>query len=168
MEPTRDVRMTRLFERHYAEVLAYCARRIGRSDADDAAAEVFATAWRRIDEVDWSTVKPWLYGISRHVVANRWRSFRRWTRLTRKVSGLARGRADSPESVIMQRDEDLQVRRALRRLSATDQEVLRLAAWEELTAGEIGQVMQISASAAEKTASEGLGPAGPDPRTPDQ
>lgn len=44
---TADQRLTTLFDQHYDEVLAYCARRIGRNEADEAAAEVFAIAWRR-------------------------------------------------------------------------------------------------------------------------
>ena len=44
-----EARFTSMFERHYNEVLAYCARRSTRSDADDIAAEVFAVAWRRIE-----------------------------------------------------------------------------------------------------------------------
>ncbi len=46
-----DIRLRRLFDAHRLEVLAYCMRRAARWDAHDAAAEVFAVAWRRIDEV---------------------------------------------------------------------------------------------------------------------
>lgn len=53
-----DRRFTALFERHHHEVLAYCTRRIPRTEADDATAEVLAVAWRRIAEVDWETVGP--------------------------------------------------------------------------------------------------------------
>lgn len=84
-----DASFTSMFERHYHEVLAYCARRGGRSEADDATAEVFAVAWRRIDEIDWETVRPWLYGIARGVMANRWRSLKRQGRLTAKMASMA-------------------------------------------------------------------------------
>jgi hypothetical protein len=30
-----DERLNQIFEHHYNDVLAYCSRRIGRSDADD-------------------------------------------------------------------------------------------------------------------------------------
>ncbi len=43
-------RLGNLFESQYDQVLAYCARRIGRNDAEDAAADVFAIASRRVDE----------------------------------------------------------------------------------------------------------------------
>ena len=54
-----DARFTSMFERHYNEVLAYCVRRTNRAEADDVSAEVFAVAWRRSDEIEWETVRPW-------------------------------------------------------------------------------------------------------------
>ena len=143
-----DRRFTVLFERHHDEVLAYCTRRIPRTEADDAAAEVFAIAWRRIDEIDRENVRPWLYGIARGVLANRWRSLKRWTRLTRKVSGLAATLSDSPDVVVIRRERDAEVIDALNGMKATDREVLILAAWEELSAPEIATVLGISTSAA--------------------
>jgi DNA-directed RNA polymerase specialized sigma24 family protein len=46
-----DERLTRLFKSEYNSVLAYCVRRVGFDDAEDVAAQVFAVAWRRIDEI---------------------------------------------------------------------------------------------------------------------
>ncbi|HEX9854053.1 MAG TPA: sigma-70 family RNA polymerase sigma factor [Acidimicrobiia bacterium] len=143
-------RLIALFERHYDDVLGYCARRIGRSDADEAAAEVFAVAWRRIDEIEWATVRPWLFGIARGVLANRWRSLHRWSRLNRRVAALAREYGESPEVVVVRRDQDRVVVDALHRLSHIDQEVLRLTAWEELNSAEISQVLGISTAAVDK------------------
>jgi RNA polymerase sigma-70 factor (ECF subfamily) len=74
MERINSTRLTALFEKHHAEILAYCVRRIGRTEGEDAAAEVFAVASRRVDEIDWKTVRPWLFGVARGVLANRWRS----------------------------------------------------------------------------------------------
>jgi RNA polymerase sigma-70 factor (ECF subfamily) len=145
-----DERLNQIFEHHYNDVLAYCSRRIGRSDADDVVAEVFAVAWRRIDQIDSDTIRPWLFGTARWVLANRWRSLRRWDRLHRKMSALARTYADSPEVLIVRREEDREMLEALSRLKESDQEVLRLTAWEELTASEIAAVLNITVSAAEK------------------
>ena len=60
MSDSPERRFTMLYEQHYDEVLAYCTRRTGRAEADDATADVFAVAWRRIDEIEWTTVRPWL------------------------------------------------------------------------------------------------------------
>lgn len=74
-------RLRELFSNHHDELLAYCARRVGRNEAEDVAADVFAVAVRRSDEIDWTTVRPWLFGIARGVLANRWRSLQRRQRL---------------------------------------------------------------------------------------
>lgn len=145
-----DARLTNLFEHHYDEVLAYCTRRIGRSDADDATAEVFAVAWRRIEEIEWASVRPWLYGIARRVLANRWRSITRRSRLVRKVNSLAPTTVDGPDVYVVRRDQDREVAAALKKLKDIDQEVLMLAAWEELSAPEIAATLDISTSAAEQ------------------
>ncbi len=145
-----DERYTSMFERHYKEVLAYCARRSIRSEAEDATAEVFAVAWRRIDDIDWDTARPWLYGIARGVMNNRWRSLKRQGRLTQKVASLAPTPSDSPDVVVLRRSQDLEVVGVLETLKLPDQEVLKLAAWEELTAPEIAVVLEISTWAAEQ------------------
>ena len=145
-----DARFTSMFERHYNEVLAYCARRGVRSEAEDATAEVFAVAWRRIDEIDWETVRPWLYGIARGVMNNRWRSLKRHSRLTNKIASLAPLSHDNPDVVVVRRAQDAEVVGVLQLLKASDQEVLMLAAWEELTVREIAVAIGISTSAAEQ------------------
>ena len=53
--------------------------------------------------------------------------------------------ADSPEP---DRDELLDVLRALDSLQPDDQEILRLAAWEELTSAQIAEVLGCSRGAA--------------------
>lgn len=72
-----SARFTSMFGRHYREVLAYCARRSARSEAEDTTAEVFAVALRRIHEIDEETVRPWLYGVARGVMNNRLRLLQR-------------------------------------------------------------------------------------------
>ena len=74
-------RLAEIFSSYYEEVLAFAARRVGRNEAEDVAAEVFAIAVRRADEIDWTTARAWLYGIARGVLANRWRTVQRRQRL---------------------------------------------------------------------------------------
>ena len=147
---TTDEKLTELYERHYDEVLAFCARRVGRTEADEAAADVFAVAWRRLDEIEWETVRPWLFGIARRVVASRWRSAGRQRRLVGRVSSLAPIPRELPEEQVVRRAEDEEVLNIVRGLRSADREVLLLAAWEELTAQEIADTLAISVSAAEQ------------------
>lgn len=150
MEEDNNARLTGLFEHHYDEVLAYCARRIGRSDAEDVAAEAFAVASRRVEEIDWGTALPWLYAVARGVLANRWRSIHRLHRLQEKMAGLAAAPSDSPDEVVVRNSEAREAIAALHQLRPSDREILMLSAWEELTAPQIAQSLGISVTAAEK------------------
>jgi Sigma-70 region 2 len=64
-----------VFDRYFAEIHGYAARRVGRDAADDIAAETFLTAFRvrRRFDPGRGTVKAWLYGI----VTNHLSVFRR-------------------------------------------------------------------------------------------
>lgn len=145
-----DSRFSALFERHYDEILGYCFRRIDSAGAEDAASEVFVVAWRRIDELEWDTARPWLYGIARGVLANRGRGVRRRDRLTRKMSGLATANEEAAEVVVVRREQDQEVMDALSKLKMSDREILLLSTWEELTAPEIATALDISIAAAEQ------------------
>ena len=51
-----------LYDSWYPNVLAYCARRVGREEASDVAADVFAMAWQRLDAAPGGEESlPWLY-----------------------------------------------------------------------------------------------------------
>ena len=50
-KPETDAHYRRMYNDHYRAILAYCRRRVSSADAQDAAAEVFTIAWRRLDEV---------------------------------------------------------------------------------------------------------------------
>lgn len=142
--------ITQLYETHYEHILAYCIRRIGHDRADDVAMEVFAVAWRRIEEIDLTTALPWLYGVARRTISNRWRSDRRADNLSARVRGMAQPRVESPDVIIAQREADQEVRNALGRLRPSDREILMLAAWEELSGPEMARVLGITISAAEQ------------------
>jgi RNA polymerase sigma-70 factor (ECF subfamily) len=149
-DPGLNQKLGELFSSYHPEVLGYCARRVGRGDAEDAAAEVFAIASRRAGEIDWSTARPWLFGIARGVIANRWRSLRRWNRAAGLVNGMATLPQDGPDEVVIRYAEDQEVLTTLRAMTATDQEVLMLAEWEELSSAEIAHALGISVAAADQ------------------
>jgi RNA polymerase sigma-70 factor (ECF subfamily) len=120
------------FRAHYAEVLAYALRRVGeRPRAEDVAAETFAVAWRRLDAVPAEPL-PWLLGIARLVVLNDARSTRRRSRLRARMAGAwIPGPGSDPAEAVSERSAILA---ALERLSESEREVVRLAAWEGLDA----------------------------------
>ena len=67
----------RLYDRHAAVVLSLC-RRLSLAEAEDATQETFIRAYRLLQKVESaSKLRPWLYGIARHVCSERTRSSRR-------------------------------------------------------------------------------------------
>ncbi len=150
MDPTAHVRFTRLYEAYYADVLAYCARRVNRADAEDVANEVFTVLWRRLDGIDEESAIAWLYGVAHRTITNRWRSNSRRNRLRERLGGLGSETSEPIDTVVVRRDEDRRVFEATAKLKPADQEVLRLSAWEELGAPQIAEVVGCSVAAAEQ------------------
>jgi RNA polymerase sigma factor (sigma-70 family) len=133
-------RFERCFERNYRDVARYCARRAATpEDAEDAATEVFATAWRRRRDLPSEPHdRLWLFGIARRVLANAERADRRRSRLTRR---LAAQHAPVPAPPPSTGGEAAAIARALAALSPSDHELLLLTGWEELTPAQIGQLL---------------------------
>ncbi|QJS08536.1 sigma-70 family RNA polymerase sigma factor [Streptomyces argyrophyllae] len=126
------------YREHYWAVSRYVARRLqGRTDeVEEVVAEVFTVAWRRRADLPAAPL-PWLYGVARNCLANAVRGYGRRRRLVDRLGNdeAAHGRhvAAGPDAEA----PGAWVHEALDRLSPADQEVLRLAAWEELGAEEI-------------------------------
>jgi RNA polymerase sigma-70 factor (ECF subfamily) len=132
-------RFDELFASYSRDIVAYCGwRAASPSDAQDAVAEVFLTAWRRLDQVpEGDDARIWLYATARRVIANQRRSRRRREALHERLAlEAAASRAehgvDSDESLVHQ---------ALARLGPRDREVLLLAEWEGLTPAQIATVL---------------------------
>ncbi len=136
-----EERFRDMFASHHPAIYGYAARRVGRADANDVAAETFTIAWRRLRRVpEEPATLPWLYGVARNVVANLERSRRRAERLAARQAALA-----APESVV---ETATDLAAALGRLRDDEKEILLLAAWEGLTPSQIGEVVGCSPNAA--------------------
>jgi RNA polymerase sigma factor (sigma-70 family) len=135
-----------LFERHFAELHRYLARRVGAELADDLAAETFAQAFRvRVRYRPLTPdARPWLYGIAANLL------FKHRRGEARRLRALARARSevahDDAESALERVDAAAlapRVAAALRGLAPRDREVLLLFAWAELGYAEIGVALAI-------------------------
>jgi RNA polymerase sigma-70 factor, ECF subfamily len=140
----RRRRFEAAYAAHHAPVLGYVLRRT--SNADDAAdviAEIFLTAWRRLEDMPPEPqARLWLYGVARRVLANHYRGERRRSALAGRL------RADlavyrPPEYT----GELALIARAFRRLPDADRELLALTAWEGLDHGQIAVVLGCSRNA---------------------
>jgi len=141
----------RLYRAHYHQVYAYFKRRTDIESAADATVETFMVVWRRIGDVpDGDDALPWLYGVSRRVLANQRRGLRRKIRLDHKLSGFGSEPEPSPEAVIVRGSEIQEVLDAFDRLKPSDQELLRLAEWEELPHAEIAEALGINRTAVDQ------------------
>ncbi len=146
--PSSDVRFRRLFDEHEAAMREYCSRRLEMNEANDAVAEVFLVAWRKIHELPAGQDElPWLYGVARNVVRNVERSRRRRVRLGAKLDATAPLSASGPEQQVVRRVEDRLVLQAMSSLKLDDRELLRLRTWEELSRSELATVLGITAEA---------------------
>ncbi len=149
MQPeVADQRFREMYQATERDVLAYFLRRTDATSARDGAAETFLVAWRRIDDVPAGDESlPWLYGVARRVLANQRRSRKRYAALGRKLSGIDVPEHPSPEVIVLRRSEDREILDAVERLRPEDQEILRLAVWEELSHRQIAEMIGTSAHA---------------------
>jgi RNA polymerase sigma-70 factor (ECF subfamily) len=144
-----DGRFESLYDEHRAALGAYCRRRLPRDAIDDVMAEVFATGWRRIDHIPVGSELPWLYGVARNVIANQRRSVSRRERLVARLLARTPDRQQESTSNTESPGTTAPILDALAVLAPSDQEVLRLWAWEELTLMEIAIALGTTAHAAE-------------------
>jgi RNA polymerase sigma-70 factor (ECF subfamily) len=137
-----------VFDRYHTEVYAYCRRRTDAQTAADCLAETFLVAWRRIDDIpDSDAALGWLYGVARRVLANEFRHHRRSRRLLTRIGRNDPVSETTPEVVALRREQDRLILAALSALRPVDQEVLRLAWWEELAHTEIADLLGCSVNA---------------------
>lgn len=135
-----------IFRRHYSAVYRHAVRRVGVADAADLAADVFVRALAGRDRYDLSRPDclPWLYGIAANLAGDRLRSMRR------------RGGKSSPPSPVADTTEEadsrLEAERlaglinpVLQNLSDDDRKTFLLYALDELTYGEIGDLLGVPA-----------------------
>jgi RNA polymerase sigma-70 factor (ECF subfamily) len=150
-ETEADRRFRRLYVDHRRDVRNYCRRRLLPADVDDAVADVFVVAWRKIDSLPVpAEMRPWIFGVARNVVRNFERGARRRQRLWGKAAATAdrSGQEAGPEVAVVRLGDAEMVLAALATLKPADREILRLSKWEELAPAGIAIVLRISPAAA--------------------
>ena len=145
LHPETRNRFETLFDTHYLSVSRYCMRRLGPADGEDAAAEVFAIAWRRLDRVPTDdAARTWLLAVAYRVIGNHYRSRRRRHRLSERLTSEASAGGDPTYN------EARLVEETFDALSKDDREILRMAAWDGLTRTEIATVIGIKENAVDQ------------------
>jgi len=150
-EAAAEERFERMYAAYERQVYAYCLRRIDRDQAIDCTADTFLVAWRRISDVPGGDkALLWLYRTAHNVIGDHYRSRTRSRALVDALRANPTDHGDEPETVVVRREADTAVLDALRRLRPADQEVLRLAVWEELPHAEIGELLGCTAHAVDQ------------------
>lgn len=136
----RKAAFAELYRSHLQAIVRYAARRTSGPNAVDVAAETFAVAWRRFDDIPSDAELPWLYGVARRTLANQRRGELRRTALHDKLcTDWLVSSPGSPDS-----DDLSPLREALDSMSDSDRDVLLLAGVEELKPSEIAMVLEVS------------------------
>ncbi|RZU65861.1 RNA polymerase sigma-70 factor (ECF subfamily) [Microterricola gilva] len=136
---------TAIVHEHSTALVRYFARRGPRQDAEDLAAEVFAVAWRRRDDVPQDAVLPWLYRTAGFTLANHRRKHVDLPVDIVPETGTARVSEDPELSALF----DAELRGALESVGERDRQILLLHAWEGLDGEELGAALGISRSGAD-------------------
>lgn len=136
---------TAVVREHSTALVRYFARRGPRQDAEDLAAEVFVTAWRRREDMPPDAVLPWLYKTAGFTLANHRRKLVDLPVDEVPESGRARVGDDPELSALF----DAELRGALESVGERDRQILLLHAWEGLDGVELAEVLGISRSGAD-------------------
>ena len=135
-------RFERIYRENFPAVVRFAAARIDPDRAKDVAAETFLVAWRRLDDVP-AEPRAWLLGVARRVIAGQFRSQARRDALAVRLEGATSSEADAADLAggVAERD---QVLAAFAGLRESDREVLRLVAWDGLSAAQAAEVLGIT------------------------
>jgi RNA polymerase sigma-70 factor, ECF subfamily len=140
-------RFGEIFDRHYADINRWLARRVGASMADELTAEVFVVAFRSRARYDpgIADARAWLFGIAANLGRRHWRGERRRLRAYARTG--IDPLFDDAGDVDRRLDAVAAAPRlagALAALSGGEREVLLLFAWADLSYEEIATALEIS------------------------
>ncbi|GHJ54660.1 siderophore-interacting protein [Nonomuraea sp. TT08I-71] len=135
-----EERFTAIYHAHHPQVYAYAVSRAGRTLADDVVGDTFLVAWRRLDDLPAAPL-PWLLGVARNVIRERYRDDIRQASLATELRAwVAEADADIADGVA----ERAAMLAALAGLGEDDREALTLTAWQGLSAKAAARVVGCS------------------------
>lgn len=133
----------RLFERHFPRLFRFFWNKVDSEEsAQDLVQETFLACVEGRDRLrDDASFASYLFRVARNRLANHW-SDKAARPLQTGVSSIVDAGA-SPSALVRQHQDHGRLLSALRHLPIDDQVLLELSYWEELTSGEIADVVEI-------------------------
>jgi RNA polymerase sigma-70 factor (ECF subfamily) len=118
-------------------------------EAEDVAQEAFIRAYRALDRFDASRpLRPWLLRITSNLARNQRRSLGRYLgalqRLVRADPEVLKNTRGEPETAGPQPEDAYSLWQAVRRMSQTDQEIIYLRYFLDLSEAETSRAMEIA------------------------
>lgn len=147
----RDAEFDRLFREFSVPIYNYALRMIGDADrAADIAQDTFIKAYRKLDSLtDASAARSWIYRIATNTAIDAMRRGRHTVRMDegedRPVEQPDGG--PGPETQVLSGLLDERIGRALLRLKPNHRQCLILSDMDDMSAGQIGEVMGMSGGA---------------------
>ena len=150
-EDDREAAFARLFEEFSAPIYNYVLRMVSDADrAADITQDTFIKAYRKLDTVtDAAATRSWLYRIATNTAIDDMRR-RRMVTPMRDDEPVFANRPDprpGPEAQVMAGTLDERVQRALMTLRPNHRQCLLLSDLEDMSAMQIGEVMDLSYAA---------------------
>jgi RNA polymerase sigma-70 factor (ECF subfamily) len=128
------------FRENYRWLRRYVARRVPDSRVDDIVATSFIVAWKKFEKVNEPSL-PWLVQIAHYEVSN---AARKSNRAVNQIEIVVfENVPDTPDDQF----DGSAIRQALACLDPSDQELLRLVHWDELSRNEISDVLGLTPNA---------------------
>lgn len=145
----KAARFEDLYRETYEPVVAYCRRRArSHHEAEEVVSTTFLVAWRRFDDFASAELPlAWLYAVAYRSLSNQRRGWGRRSALKKRLQIEGTGSVQSPDREAEARLEASRAFEALATLSNYDQEIIRLAAFEDLAYEAIGVVVGKSVDA---------------------
>ena len=141
----------RLFTAYSAPIYNYVLRMTGDADrAADIAQDTFIKAYRKLDTLAEATsARAWLYRIATNTAFDEMRRRRNTVRMDDQETGPLEQAADGPgpETQVLSGLLDERIGRALLRLRPNHRQCLVLSDVEDMSAQQIGEVMEMTSGA---------------------
>lgn len=142
----REIRFETVAAEVYEPLQRYFGRRARPEDVPELLNDALLVIWRRLDDVPFTDVRPWSYGVAKRCLANHRRSDRRRLRLAGRVASHAPTNLDDHGPTTGEVESPL-LAAALADLDDSERELIRLWAWEQLEPREIAIVLDTTANA---------------------